>query len=189
MQDINYSDIEIKYDKLITKAKEYMSLITDHEHDINHMYDVVKYTKELLNTITIDVNKDVCIISAYWHDVGRTKQNEGHEKESAQMLKEEMLENGYDNQLINECYLAIENHKWNMHPKTNEGLIVKDADKLAWIGIGRWKSCLRNNQNLDEIIKLLPKLKQDILYFNESKEIYDRDIVRIVELLYNNCIK
>ena len=42
--------------------------------------------------------------------------------------------------------MAIENHKWDMIPKTNEGLVVKDADKLAWIGKGRWETCelLRN---------------------------------------------
>ena len=184
VKDDNCFDIELKYEKLITKAKEYMKTINDYEHDINHMYDVVNYTKELINTIKLDINKEVCIISAYWHDVGRTKQNEGHEVLSAEMLKEQMIELGYDNKLINECYVAIENHKWNMVPKTLEGLIVKDADKLAWIGMGRWKSCLTNKQDLNEIIKLLPRLKQEILYFDESKNIYDRDIVKLVELLY-----
>ena len=186
MQDINYNDIEVRYEKIINKAKEYMSTITDHEHDINHMYDVVNYTKQLLNSIMLDVNKEVCIISAYWHDVGRTIQNEGHEKISAQMLKEEMTKIGYDSGFINECYLAIENHKWNMQPTTIEGLIVKDADKLAWLGIGRWKSCLNNNQSLNEIIKLLPRLRNEFLYFKESKNIYDREIIKLVELLYKN---
>ena len=182
----NYINVELKYEKLIKLAKQYMRTITDYEHDINHMYDVVNYTKELINIINLDINKEVCIICAYWHDVGRIKQNEGHEILSAEMLKEKMIELGYDNQLINDCYVAIENHKWNMVPKTLEGLIVKDADKLAWIGIGRWKSCLANKQNLDEIIKLLPRLKHEILYFDESKNIYDRDIVKLVEFLYQN---
>lgn len=182
----NYSEIENKYDKLIQRAEEYMSTIKDYEHDINHMCDVVNYTKELLNSITLDVDEEVCIISAYWHDVGRIEINEGHEKLSAQMLKEEMIKVGYDYQLVNKCCLAIENHKWNMQPTTPEGLIVKDADKLAWIGIGRWKSCLKNNQNLNSIIRLLPKLRNEILYFNESKELYDRDIVKLVELLYQH---
>lgn len=166
-----------------------MKNITDYEHDISHMYDVVNYTKELLNSIELDVDKDVCVISAYWHDVGRIKINEGHEKLSAQMLKEEMINRGYDNKFISKCCLAIENHKWNMQPTTTEGLIVKDADKLAWIGIGRWNSCLKNGQHLNYIIKALPKLKNEILYFNESKNIYDRDMVKLVELLYNYNLK
>ena len=186
MSDIDFDSIEIKHNTLIFKATEYMSTIKDYEHDISHMYDVVNYIKELLNSIILDVDAEVCIISAYWHDVGRIKINEGHEKLSAEMLKEEMIKYGYNNQFINKCCLAIENHKWNMKPTTTEGLLVKDADKLAWIGIGRWKSCLKNNQNLDSIIRLLPKLRNEILYFNESKELYDRDIVKLVELLYNN---
>ena len=185
MKNNDYNEIENKYHELIQKAKEYMKNITDYEHDISHMYDVVNYTKELLNSIELDVDKDVCVISAYWHDVGRIKINEGHEKLSAQMLKEEMINRGYDNKFISKCCLAIENHKWNMQPTTTEGLIVKDADKLAWIGIGRWNSCLKNGQHLNYIIKALPKLKNEILYFNESKNIYDRDIVKLVELLYN----
>ena len=189
MKNNNYSEIENKYNELIQKAKEYMKNITDYEHDISHMYDVVNYTKELLNSIELDVDKDVCVISAYWHDVGRIKINEGHEKLSAQMLKEEMINRGYDNKFISKCCLAIENHKWNMQPTTTEGLIVKDADKLAWIGIGRWNSCLKNGQHLNYIIKALPKLKNEILYFNESKNIYDRDIVKLVELLYNYNLK
>ena len=179
-------NIESKYSKLIDKAKQYMNTITDYEHDINHMYDVVNYTYELLEKVKINLNEDVCIISAYWHDVGRIVCNEGHEKISAEMLKKEMKEEGYDITFIKDCYDAIENHKWNMNPKTNEGFILKDADKLAWIGCGRWNSCLKNSQELDCIIELLPKLKSEILYFDESKKIYDRDIIKLIELLYKN---
>jgi HD superfamily phosphodiesterase len=180
--------IELKHKSLINKAIEYMSMINDYEHDIKHMNDVVFYTYELLDSLNINVNKDACIISAYWHDVGRIHCDKEHEKLSANMLKKEMKKEGYDNQLINDCYEAIKNHKWNMKPKTNEGLIVKDADKLAWIGQERWKSSIENGQRLDSIIKLLPKLKSDVLYFNKSKEIYDKEIIKLVELLYNNIL-
>lgn len=179
------NDIEKKYDILINKAKEYMSQITDYEHDNRHMKDVVNYTYELLDKVKINVNRDICIIGAYWHDVGRIKCVDGHEKISAEMLKNEMEKQGYDRQFIKECYIAIENHRWDMVPRNNEGLIIKDADKLSWIGKERWKICLENNQRLDSIINLLPKLRTEILYFEESKEIYDRDIVRLLEILYN----
>ena len=186
---MNYTEMENKYSKLLDKAREYMKMISDYEHDINHMNDVVNYTKELLDLLDIDIDKEACIISAYWHDVGRMKLKEAHEKLSAEMLKEEMQLEGYDNKLIDKCYKAIEKHKWNMTPETVEGLIVKDADKLAWIGKERWKSCLKNNKRLDEIINLLPKVKSEILYFNESKDIFDRDIIKLIETLYNYHIK
>lgn len=102
------------------------------------------------------------------------------------MLKEEMLNGNYDMELIDKCYKAIINHKWNMFPETNEGLVIKDADKLAFLGKRRWIECLNHNYKLDSIIELLPNLKEEILYFDESKKIYDRLIIELVILLYNN---
>ena len=185
MNNKDFIKIEHDYSKLIEVAKKHMKRIKDYEHNINHMNDVVSYTKELLNAIDLEINIDVCIISAYWHDVGRIKTDKGHEKLSAEMLKEEMKKMRYDDDLITECYKAIENHKWNMQPQTTEGLILKDADKLAWLGLGRWNECLKKHQNLDSIISLLPRLRNEILYFNESKRIYDRDIIELIKLLYN----
>ena len=181
---MNYTEIEDKYKDLINKAKEIMSDINDYEHNINHTLDVVEYTKELIDKLNIDIGVDICIISAYWHDVGRIKKDQGHEELSASMLKEEMLKYNYDNNLINDCYKAIINHKWNMQPETNEGLIIKDADKLAFLGKNRWMECLNHNYKLDSIIKLLPKLKNEILYFDESREIYDKLIIELVNILY-----
>ena len=177
-------EIEDKYRELIDISIKYMTNIEDNEHNINHINDVVRYTKELINAINIDINKDVCIISAYWHDVGRFQTDIGHEKLSAEMLKKYMMNMNYDNEFIHNCYQAIEKHKWNMTPLTNEGLILKDADKLAFLGKGRWKACLENDQNLDSIIDLLPKLRNEILYFEESRKIYDREIVELLKLLY-----
>lgn len=184
MKNINYEEIEKKYYKLIDAAKKYMNSINDYEHDINHMRDVLFYTKELLNNLNLDINYDVCIISAYWHDVGRIRENKGHEKLSAEMLKGFMEENNYDEKLIEACCKAIENHKWNMKPETVEGLIIQDADKLAWLGIGRWDSCLKNNQRLDRLIELLPRLKNEFLHFEESKLIYDKDVISLIKFLY-----
>ena len=193
MNYIDFEKIEQKYKKLISIAKEYMKKIQDYEHNIYHMYDVVSYTKELINHLNLDIyesiNLDVCIISAYWHDVGRIKINEGHEKLSAEMLKQEMVKLEVDNDLIDMCYKAIEKHKWNMTPETTEGLIIKDADKLAWLGLGRWKECLNNHQNIDLIVDQLYNLKENILYFEESKKIYDIEVIKLIKFLYSYSFK
>lgn len=189
MENIDFKKVENKYKKLIDVAKQNMSNITDFEHDVNHMNDVVYYTKKLINNINRKIDIDVCIISAYWHDVGRIKINVGHEKLSAEMLREYMKKNNYDKLFIEKCYKAIENHKWNMTPETLEGLIVRDADKLAWLGTGRWNSCIDNNQKLDELISLLPRLRDELLYFEESKKIYDEECVNLIKLLYERYYK
>ena len=183
---MDFEEIEIKYKTLINKAIDYMKKIEDKEHDINHMQDVVNYTKILLNNVKLNINYDVCIISAYWHDVGRFFTNEGHEKLSAELLKKEMLNMNYSLELIDMCFKAIEKHKWNMKPETLEGLIIKDADKLDFIGVPRWKNCIDNNQNINSIIQLLPDLREKYLYFEESKKIYDQEIVKLLKYLYYN---
>ena len=123
-KNIDFYEIEEKYKNIIDIAKKHMKSISDYEHNINHMNDVVHYTKLLIERLNIEIDIDVCIISAYWHDVGRIKLKEGHEKLSAEMLKEVMEDYKYDDILIDKCYKAIENHKWNMKPETTEGLIV-----------------------------------------------------------------
>lgn len=186
---MNYEIIENKHKDIIEIAIKYMSTITDPEHDINHMNDVVRYTKELLNILDDDINKEVCIISAYWHDVGRIKTVLGHEELSAKMLKQEMEKQNYDNELISRCYKTIEKHKWDMSPDTKEGLVIKDADKIAWLGKGRWISCINQQKDLQDIIDLLPRLKSEILYYEESKKIYDREIVKLVKILHDTIFK
>ncbi|MDD2469876.1 MAG: hypothetical protein PHI22_02955 [Bacilli bacterium] len=56
---------------------------------------------------------------------------------------------------------------------------------MAWIGRGRWKECLKRNQRLDNIMELLPKLREEILYFQYSKSIYDKEIL-IVSIRTND---
>lgn len=181
----DYYKIEEFHKELIDIAKDYMLKMDDFEHNMNHVEDVLYYTKELVNLINEDIDKDVCIISAYWHDVGRIKSSDGHEFLSAEMLKEEMIKLNYNEAMIDKCYCAIKNHKWDMLPETIEGLVLKDADKLAWLGIGRWRSCLENGKRLDEIIKLLPRLRNEILFFEESRKIYDKETIKLIELIHN----
>lgn len=185
---MDFEQIEQKHQKLIEIAKNYMLWVRDPEHNVFHMQDVVEYTKQIVESMILErlvFDAEACIVGAYWHDVGRTKIGEGHEKLSAEMLKQQMKELGYNDGFIQKCYDAIEFHKWNMEPRTIEGLILKDADKIAFIGNGRWQECLQAGYKLDSIIELLPRLRNEILHFEISKKIYDREIVRLVKQIYN----
>lgn len=179
-----YKDIEDKYKNLIDKAKTYMEKIKNDEHDMAHMNDTVLYTKELLGKIRKDVNCDVCIISAYWYDVGRIEAIENPTELSAKMLKNEMINLGYDDSLINKCYTTIMSQLKDEKPATIEGLIIKDADKLAFLGRGRWREAIGEGKKLDEIVSLLLKIKDQSLYLDEAKDIYEREVVKLIELLY-----
>ena len=75
-----------------------------------------------------------------------------------------------------------------MIPETNEGLIIRDADKLDFVGVSRWKNCLDNNQSMEKIIELLPNLREKILYFEESRQIYDKEIIKLIDYLYKRGV-
>ena len=97
--DNQYLEIEKKYKALINIAIEKMKLSKDPKHNLVHILDVVEYTKEILET-EHEANKYVCIIAAYWHDVGRIQQHEGHELISANELKIEMEKQNYPAEFI-----------------------------------------------------------------------------------------
>lgn len=171
-----YEEIYTKNKKLIDIAIEKIKVCeNDPLHFIGHTIDVVNYVKELLEKVP--ANKEVCIISAYWHDVGRSVCDKGHEEESGRILKEEMTKLGYSNEMIEQCYLAVVNHRRKCDPPTIEGKIIRDADKIAYIGKKRWQRCITEDPSaIDEIVEIyLPILKDEILKLEYSKELFDRD--------------
>jgi HD superfamily phosphodiesterase len=186
---MNFEIIIKKHEKVINKAIAIMQKIKDPEHDFNHILDVLDYTKEIIQKLNKEVNIEVCIISAYFHDVGRSIKGVGHEKISADMLKEELLKNNYEIDFINSCYEAIINHKHNMIPTTLEGKIVKDADKLGVLGKRRWQNALNKNYSLDSIIDNLPKVRNEVLYFDVSKKIFDRELINVIKILNDKIYK
>ena len=163
-------EIKNKYNDLINKA---LSIIEENDepvHGIGHINGVVNNTILLLEKYP-EADKEVCLLSAYWHDVGRKYGKKGHELKSAEMLKEELINNGYEEDFADKCYKAIYKHGEHDIPETFEGILVRDADKLDDLGIERWKECIEKNQRLPRIIL---GLKENLLKLDYSKEIYDQ---------------
>lgn len=181
-------EIEEKNKILIDKARSLMSEVPDPKHSVSHMEAVVKYTKEILQN-GVEANKEICIISAYWHDVGRKISEEGHAIRSANLLKEEMEQLNYDKEFIEKCYLAIHKHGWNEMPETIEGIIIRDADKIDFVGINRWKECIENNCIFKKILELLPTMRDELLELECSRKIFDREIGKLVTYLHNIIFK
>lgn len=177
------AEIEEKNQNLIQKAIKIMETVQDPKHSLSHMYSVVNYTKEILEKT--EANKEVCIIATYWHDVGRSVAEKGHAKLSAEMLKNEMQELGYDSEFIEKCYKAVCNHGWSENPETLEGIIIRDADKIDFVGIGRWKQCIENNCKFAKILELLPTMRSELLRLDCAREIFDREIANLVAFLHN----
>lgn len=160
---------------LINKAKEILKKSKDKYHDINHSRAVLKNAKKL-STNYPEADKKALLIAAWWHDVGRVYKGNGHEVLSAKLVSAELKKLSYKKEFINIVSNAIKFHKWSMAPKTIEGKIIRDADKLDFISENRWKRCIMNKQYIHtmDTLLLLPKLRNEILKLDESKNLYDK---------------
>ena len=179
-----FQEIEEKHRKLIEKAIELMKEVNDSKHSLSHVEAVVAYTKEIIEKVD-EADKEVCILSAYWHDVGRKIQDKGHAQISAELMREEMRKLGYEEKMIHQCYQAVYKHGWKEEPETLEGRIIRDADKIDFVGIGRWKQCIEENCHFHKILELLPTMRKELLKLEVSREIFDREIGRLVVYLHD----
>ena len=185
--NIDIEKIKKKHKVIITKAVKLTKEIKDKGHSYEHLTDVIDNMIDIIEGIPdgTKIDIDVCTIAAYWHDVGRTITEEGYEKYSAELLTQELQKEGYDKKFIKACSDAIIHHRWNMMPTTLEGHVVKDADKISLIGVERWKNCINHNHRIDSTLKLLTVLRNDLLYFDISKKIYDEKVVDLIQALYD----
>lgn len=185
MNDNEFEVIKEKYKDLIDKAINIMKDMNDSVHGLSHVENVVANTIEILKEEK-EADKEVCILSAYWHDVGRMYGKERHGVNSAEMLKTELINNNYDEVFIGKCYKAICKHDTKEIPETLEGIIVKDADKIDAVGIERWKACVESNQRLPMIF---PNLREEMIIRESSKKMYDKNAEKLIEYLSKIIIK
>ena len=143
--------IKNKYIDLINKALNIIKENDEPVHGIGHISGVVENTILLLEKYP-EADKEVCILK------------------SAEMWKEELINNGYDEEFADKCFKAIYKHGGKDLPETLEGILVRDADKLDDLGIARWKECIEKNKRPPRVIV---GLRNELLQLDYSKELYD----------------
>lgn len=160
-------EIKNKYQELIEKAVKIMEESNDPVHGRGHMEGVVENIEALLEKYE-EADKEVCLLSAYWHAVARKEGKVGYRLRSAEMLKEELEKANYEKNFIEKCYTAIKMEK----PLTLEEMIVKDAENLDAIGIKRWRECVEKDVRMPRII---PSIRENLI-LDISKEMYDEKV-------------
>lgn len=175
-----------KYTSSIKQAQDLIKRTTDAVHAYPHAESVVETIKELCKSYP-QVNEDLIEAAGWWHDSGREISDEGHEKISADLVVENFKNLGFSKEEQDTIYKAIELHKWSMQPKTLEGEILRDADKIDFISIDRWQAGIAINQffHLKNIAYLLPKLRNEILHLPQSRLIYDQRIKPFIVYIAN----
>lgn len=168
--------------KSIKIAKDFLLLSDDPAHGMIHTKSVVNTASKICDEIKYK-DKKLIETACWWHDVGRLF-SPIHEDLSGQIARANLLGLGVAPDKADIAYQAIRFHKWKMIPKTLEGDILRDADKLDFISIERWKECFKEKrlEHIIPIVGLLPKLRE-ILKLETSKEIYDGKILNFLKEL------
>lgn len=60
---------------------------------------------------------------------------------------------------------------------------------MDFLGIERYERCLINHQKLDVIMGVLPILRNKVLYFSCSRQLYDQKIVELLTYFYKKAFK
>ncbi len=174
----------------IKAAQEIMEGVTDGAHDKNHMAAVAAFARRICNK-TRNADRLVVDVSAYWHDVGRRDVGKGHEELGAKMAKNDLLGRGAPADFAQGVFDAIVNHQYGMTPQTLEGHIIRDADKLDFLGLYKWTGPVREKikgriPSLEErrkLIDMIPRLRDEILNLPASREIFDDEFPKFVKTM------
>ncbi|MCF7845450.1 MAG: HD domain-containing protein [Candidatus Pacebacteria bacterium] len=166
-----------EFKEAVQEAKRLNFQIDDSAHNFDHTESVVglalKITKEYS-----EVDPDLIQVAGWWHDIGRIRNNEEHERVSAEIARDFLEKMKVEREVCEKVYNAIVFHRWSMSPETIEGEIIRDADKLDFISIKRWAFCLEDNNMkvLNDISIRLPRLRDELLHLEISRKIYDEKI-------------
>lgn len=121
---------------------------------------------------------DLIEVAAWWHDVGRVYVNDQHEELGAKLAEAYLRDLGFPPDDRKAVYDAIACHRWDMRPETMDGEIVRDADKLDFINPERWLLAALDGRLsfVDEVMSLLPQLRDHILHLDAARGLYDARI-------------
>jgi uncharacterized protein len=153
-----------------------------------HGWDHIERVRKLCRRIALAIKQDIDLLAldlaALLHDIGRYIGGQGHHAEVSAAFAEKILRTlGYREELIIKVVDAIASHSYSYghEPKTIEGKILSDADKIDAIGAigvarafmlgGVWgRSIWDTARHFEEkLLKLYDKL-----YLSESRKIANK---------------
>ena len=171
-------------ENLISKAETYViSYLNEHlspsfvYHNIAHTQRVVSKTKELTEGLNIEEKQaQLLMLAAWFHDVGFTKQIEGHEDISANIAEDFLLKNNVEKSDIDTIKALILVTKMSDEPRTLNEKIIRDADSshLARKNFSELTELLRKELELttDKVYSTSEWLNENIDFFTKHHRYY-----------------
>lgn len=135
------------------------------DFEIWHAKTIIKIALILAENKNVD--KDILKIAAWLHDIGKIIEIKDHAKHSLEIIEKNFV----INEKLKDCIL---NHGSDDTPKTEEGKIIKQADKL----------CILNPELVNILIKYnFKKIKEEDIEF--VKKMTNKSIEFLKELDLN----
>lgn len=170
--------------KLVEKTDNYVFDLFKNELDNSFLYHNYTHTKRVLksaneileNSELGDEEKEIVQLSALLHDVGYTKQREGHELESIKIAEAFLKEEGVDEKKIASISDCIRATEFDKEPKTQLDKIIRDAD-ASHFGkkyFNEASEFLRKELELQNVKKYSPTewLNENILVLSKKHQFY-----------------
>ena len=129
-------------------------------HNLTHTRRVVKSTKEIIDSLTLEPKEiEVLILAAWLHDTGYIKGSKDHEEKSCAIAKDFLEKQGYNADSIKEVLDIIMATKRYHKPKTIKEQIIRDADASHFGQKSYMETCelLRSELSLLGIAEYTPK--------------------------------
>ena len=122
--------------QITEKAEKFVSQLLSTEldpnvryHNLRHTQRVVKSTKEILESGTVNgADPEVLELAAWFHDTGYIHGSEGHESKSCEIAEKFLEEEGYEQGKIDKIKTIILGTERFTKPNTLEQEILRDAD-------------------------------------------------------------
>jgi hypothetical protein len=165
----------------ISEAKSYLRQIS--ESTVVHTTSVVAFALKLARHYP-EVDSRLVEVAAWWHDAGRLY-NPDHEELSAHLADTSLRELGVDAVSREVVFEAIAFHKWSMSPRTIEGEIIRDADKLDFVSVSRWAALLveERTDTLRAFGESLHSIRNELLHLEPSRPLFDATVRQLAEYL------
>lgn len=170
-----------------------------HFHNIEHTKNVVNAVLEITQHETLGANdKEILIVSAWFHDIGHLISSANHEKHSIKLAQDFLQNINYPKHNMDKVKSCISATEYNKKPESNLGKIICDADLyhlsqsdyMIWLKRLRNELRVRHDMSFDEIEwvnfninflqqhKYLSDYGKDVLEKGKKKNIVQLQVIK-----------
>jgi len=183
---------EDKYKSIKEAQKRLVESKRDLLHGVDHASMVVENAFNIIRSEKLDVDSDVVELVCWWHDIEFKEPKKNRNRPCVYTAKYLAKKFGSKESIIID---SISNHEFGNMPKSMEGKVLYDADKIEYVNLNRLQKVydyfdmglLTKDYVLSVINQVLKVFYPEVaknLNFDYSKKIFNKKRPKAEKLLY-----